>query len=130
MLRLFVGDDWASDHHDVEVMDSSGATLARARLPEGVAGMARLHSMIASHAGDSAEEEDVQVLVGIETGRGSGGAAEAGMGRVASRSRPPLQILARRSSGSASEQSRDASLQALVDDVEQLRLGDRRKRDI
>ena len=51
-------------------MDSSGATLARARLPEGVAGMARLHSMIASQAGDRAEEEDVQVLVGIETGRG------------------------------------------------------------
>jgi transposase len=70
VLRLFVGDDWASDHHDVEVMDSSGATLARARLPEGVAGMARLHSMIASQAGDSAEEEDVEVLVGIETDRG------------------------------------------------------------
>jgi transposase len=70
VLRLFVGDDWASDHHDAGVMDSSGATLARARLPEGVAGMARLHSMIASHAGDSAEEEDVQVLVGIETDRG------------------------------------------------------------
>ena len=70
MLRLFVGDDWASDHHDVEVMDSSGATLATARLPEGVAGMARLHAMIASQAGDRAEEEDVQVLVGIETDRG------------------------------------------------------------
>jgi transposase len=69
-LRLWVGDDWASDHHDVELMDSSGATLARARLPEGVAGMARLHSMIASQAGDRAEEEDVQVLVGIETDRG------------------------------------------------------------
>jgi hypothetical protein len=70
VLRLFVGDDWASDHHDVEVMDSSGATLARARLPEGVAGMTRLHSMIASQAGDRAEEEDVQVLVGIKTDRG------------------------------------------------------------
>jgi transposase len=70
VLRLFVGDDWAQDHHDVEVMDSSGATLAKARLPEGVAGMTRLHSMIASQAGDRAEEEDVQVLVGIETDRG------------------------------------------------------------
>ncbi len=69
-LRLFVGDDWASDHHDVEVMDSSGKTLARARLPEGVAGMTRLHAMIAGQAGDSAGEEDVQVLVGIETDRG------------------------------------------------------------
>ena len=51
-------------------MDSSGATLARARLPEGVAGMTRLHAMIGGLAGDRAEEEDVQVLVGIETGRG------------------------------------------------------------
>ena len=70
VLRLFVGDDWASDHHDVEVMDSSGATLAKARLPEGVAGMARLHAMIASQAGDHVDEQDVQVLVGIETDRG------------------------------------------------------------
>jgi transposase len=70
VLQLFAGDDWAQDHHDVEVMDSSGATLARARLPEGVAGMTRLHAMIASLAGDRAEEEDVQVLVGIETDRG------------------------------------------------------------
>jgi transposase len=69
VLRLFVGDDWASDHHDVEVMDSSGMTLARARLPEGVAGMARLHAMIGGQAGDHAEE-DVQVLVGIETSQG------------------------------------------------------------
>jgi hypothetical protein len=23
-MRLFVGDDWAEDHHDVEVMDEAG----------------------------------------------------------------------------------------------------------
>ena len=38
---LFVGDDWAEDHHDVELMDESGLTLAKARLPEGAAGIAR-----------------------------------------------------------------------------------------
>src|SRR5258708_8136215 len=70
VLRLFAGDDWASDHHDVEVMVSSCATLARARLAEGVAGMARLHAMIGGLACDSVEEQDVQVLVGIETDRG------------------------------------------------------------
>jgi transposase len=70
VLQLFAGDDWAQDHHDAGVMDSSGATLARARLPEGGAGMTRLHAMIASLAGDRADEEDVQVLAGIETGRG------------------------------------------------------------
>ena len=24
LVRLFVGDDWAEDHHDVEVMDDAG----------------------------------------------------------------------------------------------------------
>ena len=32
---LFVGDDWAQDHHDVEIQDESGRRLAKARLPEG-----------------------------------------------------------------------------------------------
>jgi hypothetical protein len=34
-MRLFVGDDWAEDHHDVELMDERGRVLARRRLPEG-----------------------------------------------------------------------------------------------
>ncbi|WP_433417604.1 IS110 family transposase [Microtetraspora malaysiensis] len=68
-MRLFVGDDWAEAHHDVEVMDASGRRLAKARLPEGVAGMARLHAMIAEQIGEAADE-DVEVLVGIETDRG------------------------------------------------------------
>jgi transposase len=67
-LRLFVGDDWAENHHDVEVMDGSGRRLAKARLPEGVAGMARLHAIVGELAGDDAD--DVEVLVGIETDRG------------------------------------------------------------
>jgi hypothetical protein len=33
---LFVGDDWAEDHHDVELVDEAGTVLARKRLPEGV----------------------------------------------------------------------------------------------
>jgi transposase len=68
-VRLFVGDDWAEDHHDVEVMDSSGRRLVKARLPEGAAGMTRLHAMIGEQFGES-PDEDVQVLVGIETDRG------------------------------------------------------------
>jgi len=65
---LFVGDDWAEDHHDVELMDVSGRTLAKARLPEGVVGMARLHAMIAGALGEDVEE--AEVLIGIETERG------------------------------------------------------------
>ncbi len=64
---LLVGDDWAEDHHDVEVMDAAGRVLARGRLPEGAAGMARLHAMIGEQLGDA---DDVEVAVGIETDRG------------------------------------------------------------
>ena len=52
---LFVGDDWAEDHHDVELMDEAGRRLAKARLPEGVAGIARLHAMIGEQLGEDAE---------------------------------------------------------------------------
>jgi transposase len=70
---LFVGDDWAEDHHDVEVMDTSGRRLAKARLPEGVAGIARLHAMIAEHltvSGEDTVDAAELVKIGIETDRG------------------------------------------------------------
>jgi transposase len=66
---LFVGDDWAEDHHDVEVQDATGRRLVRARLPEGVAGVARLHALIGGHLAEDAEPD--QVAIGIETDRGS-----------------------------------------------------------
>jgi len=65
---LLVGDDWAEDHHDVGLQNEAGRRLARARLPEGVAGVARLHELIGEHlAGDA---DPGQVAVGIETDRG------------------------------------------------------------
>ena len=67
-MRLFVGDDWAEDHHDVELMDEAGRVLAKRRLPEGVAGMARLHELIGQQLGEDAD--DAEVVVGIETDRG------------------------------------------------------------
>ena len=30
---IWIGDDWAEDHHDVEILDEDGRRLARARLP-------------------------------------------------------------------------------------------------
>lgn len=65
---LFVGDDWAEDHHDVELQDEAGRRLARARLPEGAGGVARLHALIGEHLDEDAEPE--QVAIGIETDRG------------------------------------------------------------
>ena len=67
-MRLFAGDDWAEDHHDVEVMDEQGRVLGKARLSEGVAGMARLHNLIGQHLGD--DPDAAEVAVGIETDRG------------------------------------------------------------
>ena len=82
-MRLFVGDDWAEDHHDVELMDAAGRVLAKKRLPEGVAGMARLHELIARHAQDPDERgEDAEVVIGIETDRGPWVAALVAAGYV------------------------------------------------
>jgi transposase len=64
---LFVGDDWAEEHHDVEVQDETGQVLARAKLPEGVEGIARLHAMLGKYLGD---DDELEVVVGIETDRG------------------------------------------------------------
>ena len=79
-MRLFVGDDWAEDHHDVELMDASGRVLAKARLPEGVAGIARLHALIGQQLGEDAE--DAEVVIGIETDRGPWVAALVAAGYV------------------------------------------------
>jgi transposase len=73
---LFVGDDWAEDHHDVEVEDASGRRLARARLPEGIAGLTRLHELIAEHLTDDDVDPETgflaqNVAIGIETDRGT-----------------------------------------------------------
>ncbi|MBE1603370.1 IS110 family transposase [Actinopolymorpha pittospori] len=65
---LFVGDDWAEDHHDVELQDVQGRRLAKARLEEGIAGIARLHELIGRQLDENAEAD--QVVIGIETDRG------------------------------------------------------------
>lgn len=65
---LFLGDDWAETHHDIELQDEQGRVLKRRRLPEGVAGLTQLHALIADHLSD--EDEPDSVLVGIETDRG------------------------------------------------------------
>ena len=62
---IFVGDDWAEDHHDIYVMDADGARLASRRLPEGLPGIRGFHELVAAHA-----EEPSQVVIGIETDRG------------------------------------------------------------
>jgi transposase len=65
---LFIGDDWAEFHHDIEIQDETGRWLARRRFSEGIDGLAALHALIADQLEDDAEP--AEVLVGIETDRG------------------------------------------------------------
>jgi transposase len=65
---LFVGDDWAEAHHDIEIQDETGRRLVRKRLPEGIAGIGQLHDLIGRFAGN--DDEPGQVVIGIETDRG------------------------------------------------------------
>jgi transposase len=73
---LFVGDDWAEDHHDIEVQDGQGRRLARARLPEGIVGLSRLHELLAEHLSEDDVDSETgfvahNVVLGIETDRGA-----------------------------------------------------------
>lgn len=62
---IFVGDDWAEDHHDVYVCDPDGKLLTKRRFPEGVEGVGAMHELLAGLV-----DEPCEVVVGIETDRG------------------------------------------------------------
>jgi hypothetical protein len=64
-VRAFCGVDWASDHHDIAVVDETGSLLARARIDDTAAGLDQLLRMLAAH-GDSPQDP---VPVAIETSR-------------------------------------------------------------
>jgi transposase len=63
--KVFVGHDWAEAHHDVHIEDEQGHRLAKARLPEGMEGVARFHQLVAPFVEDPAE-----VVIATETDRG------------------------------------------------------------
>jgi len=65
---VFVGVDWAEEHHDVCVMDPAGKVLAKGRVSNDLAGISRIHDLIGAGAADV--EDDLVVTVGIETDRG------------------------------------------------------------
>jgi transposase len=65
MGEVFVGHDWAEDHHDIHVQDRDGRQLAQVRLSDGVEGLARFHALIAEHVEDPAE-----AVIVTETDRG------------------------------------------------------------
>ncbi len=65
---LFIRDDWAEAHHDMEIVNENGKVLARKRLPEGVAGIEAFHGLVADHLRD--DDDVADVVGGIETDRG------------------------------------------------------------
>ena len=83
---LFVGDDWAEAHHDVELVDETGRVLVKRRLPEGVGGLSALHALIGDHLGE--DQEPDSVIIGIETDRGPWVAALAAAGYTVYRGQP------------------------------------------
>lgn len=65
MGKVLVGHDCAEAHHDVHVEDAEGRRLAKARLPEGVEGVARFHELVGPLV-----EEPAEVVIATETDRG------------------------------------------------------------
>jgi transposase len=62
---IFVGIDWAEQHHDVCVVAADGRVLDRFRIDDNVAGVSQLHDRLAVHV-----EEADEVVVGLEIDRG------------------------------------------------------------
>jgi transposase len=77
-LDLYCGIDWATDHHDVAVVDDDGHVVTRGRVGNDAAGFAQLLTLLAE-AGDSAEHP---IPVGIETDHGLWVGALRETGRV------------------------------------------------
>lgn len=65
MMMVFVGNDWAQDHHDVCVVDAEGTILAECRFDEGIEGMAGFHALLGGFVSEPGD-----VVIGVETDRG------------------------------------------------------------
>jgi transposase len=77
-LGLYCGIDWATNHHEVAVVDDNGDVVARGRVGNDAAGFAQLLTLLAE-AGDTAGDP---IPVGIETDHGLWVAALRETGRV------------------------------------------------
>jgi transposase len=78
ILSLFCGIDWATEHHDVAVVDDDGHVVTRGRVSNDAVGFAALLTLLAQ-AGDSAKHP---IPVAIETDRGLWVGALRETGRV------------------------------------------------
>jgi transposase len=65
-IGVTCGIDWASDHHDLALIDHAGELLAKARISDDAQGLQQLLDLLATH-GDS---KQAPIPVAIETSRG------------------------------------------------------------
>ncbi len=65
-MTVTCGIDWASDHHDVALVDHEGNLSARARITDDLDGLHQLLELFTTH-GDTA---NAAIPVAIETSRG------------------------------------------------------------
>ena len=65
MGEILCGIDWASDHHDVALIDLEGTRLGRRRISDDATGLGELAALFAAHGAGPGS-----VKIAIETERG------------------------------------------------------------
>jgi len=65
VIMIYVGIDWADNHHDVAITDDSAETLSRFQISHDSSGFAKLHAQLATF-----QQPSDQILVALETSRG------------------------------------------------------------
>src|SRR6202035_4078251 len=62
---FYLGIDWAEAQHAVCLLDEAGARLGKARVPDGIEGLAHIHELVGTHTSNPRDR-----VAGIETDRG------------------------------------------------------------
>lgn len=76
-MQLFCGIDWATDHHDIAIVDEAGMEVVRRRVDNNAAGFVNLLAALA----DAGEDPEHPAPVAIETDHGLWVAALTASGR-------------------------------------------------
>ncbi|MER6416515.1 IS110 family RNA-guided transposase [Streptomyces humidus] len=66
MTSVFCGIDWATDHHDIALLDETGTLLAKLRIDDNPTGLTQLLDLLARHG----DNPDNPIPIAIETSHG------------------------------------------------------------